>query len=476
MKILILILLIISSSPIVAQRTVSFDEALTTMLDNNRTLKGARYGVDAANEELRAARGLRSPRLELMGGYALMQHDVDIDLTGAKGVVTTSLNSIIKDGVSAGIITPDVASLLNAGLAPIGSLDWRYTIQKRSFGTVGLSLAAPIYTGGRINIANRAAKLEYEASSYELNATQSALLTELVERYFGVILLRNVVMLRHELVDGVQKHLDDAIAMEQEGILAHSAILYLQYRKSEAERDLAETESKLKVAMRSLMTTMGVDEDVNPNGKLFVYNDIYSIDYYVDASYKLNPILQSAYTGLNLAHEGVKLSRAELLPEVVAMGSAALYSHNLADVVPRWAVGIGVNMTIFDGLGKERRYRAAKTNEKRVVEIVEDAEDNIALLVEKEYYAVINALESIEASKRSREFAEDYLNSTYEGFREGVVSSADLVDARIEYTASGIELLNAAYQYVLSLARLLEAAGLSAEFVDYHKNGIEVII
>ena len=200
MKILILILLIISSSPIVAQRTVSFDEALTTMLDNNRTLKGARYGVDAANEELRAARGLRSPRLELMGGYALMQHNVDIDLTGAKGIVTTSLNSMIKDGVSAGIITPDVASLLNAALSPIGSLDWRYTIQKRSFGTVGLSLAAPIYTGGRINIANRAAKLEYEASSYELNATQSALLTELVERYFGVILLRNVVMLRRCLV------------------------------------------------------------------------------------------------------------------------------------------------------------------------------------------------------------------------------------------------------------------------------------
>lgn len=474
MKILILILLIISSDPIVAQRAVSFDEALATMLDNNRALKGAQYGVDAANDELRAARGLRSPRLELMGGYVLMQHDVDIDLTGAKGVVTTSLNDMIKDGVSAGIITPDIASLLSAGLAPISSFDWRYTIQKRSFGTVGLSLTAPIYTGGRINIANRAAKLEYEASTYELNATQSALLTELVERYFGVILLRNVVTLRRELVDGVQKHLDDAIAMEQEGILAHSAILYLQYRKSEAERDLAEAESKLEVATRSLMTTMGVDEVVNPNGKLFIYDNIYSIDYYIDESFKLNPILRGAYTDLNLAHEGVKLSRAALLPEVVAMGGAALYSHNLTDIVPRWAVGVGVNMTLFDGLGKERRYRAAKMNEKKVVELVENAKDNIALLVEKEYYAVINALTSIEASNRSREFAEDYLNSTYEGFREGVVSSADLVDARIEYTASGIELLNAAYQYVLSLARLLEAAGLSAEFVDYYKKGVEI--
>lgn len=474
MRVLIVILLILSHCNVAAQRTLSFDEAVSTMLANNRALKGARYGVEASDKELRAARGLRYPQLELVGGYALIQHDVEVDLTGAKGILTTSLDGIIRDGVSAGVIPTDVASLLNAGLAPITSLDWRYTIQKRSFGTVGLSLTVPIYMGGRINVANRAAQLQYDASTYTLNATENSLLTELVERYFGVIMSRYVVSLYKELVGNVQKHLADAIAMEQEGILAHSAILYLQYKESEAKCDLSDAEHKLEVATRALATTLGLSDDFIPNGKLFSHNNIYDIEYYIDKSHDLNPILQGAYTDAKLAKEGVAMSRAELLPEVVAMGGGALYSHNLSDFLPRWAIGIGVNLTIFDGLGKERRYQAAKLNRDRVVELVENAKDNIELLVEKEYYAVINAISAIDTNRRSREFIKSYLDSTREGFRQGVVSSADLIDAQVEYTASGIELLNSAYDYVLSLARLLEAVGMSSEFTDYYHSGISI--
>lgn len=468
------VLALLSVVEVVAQRYVCFDEALAMMLANNRALTAARYGADASEDELRAARGLRYPRIDLMGGYALLQRDVDIDLGGAKGVVTKSLEGLIGDGVKGGIITPDVASFLNAGLSPLSSLDWRYTLQKRSFATFGATLTMPIYMGGRINIANRAARLRVEADVYKLNATENALLTQLVERYYGVVLAEHVVAVRREVLVGVDKHLSDAIAMEEAGILAHSAILYLEYRRSSAERDLTEAEHKLEVARRALATTVGVVDGVIPSGKLFLLDNIHSIDYYIDNANKLNPVLCGAMTDAGLADEGVKLSRAELLPEVVAMAGGSIYSYNLSDIVPRWAVGVGAKITLFDGLGKERRYRASKLKAQQVSELVENARSEIELLVEKEYYAVTNSLVAIEACRRSVEFAESYLHSASEGFSEGVTSSADLVDARVEYAAARVEYLNAAYDFVASLARLLEASGLSSEFIFMVDLGEEI--
>lgn len=454
-----------------AQPLLTFDEALATMLAKNRSLAGARYAVEAAAEELRATRGLRFPRIDLVGGYTLLQRDVAIDLGGAKGVVNSSIETLLTDGVKSGVISPNVASFISSGLSPITSLDWRYTLQNRSFGAVGATFTQPIYMGGRINIANRAARLRYESTRFQLDAAESALMTELVERYYGVVVASEVVGVRREVVRAVEQHLHDALAMEQEGLLAHSAILYLEYRHSEAQRDLADAEHELQVAKRALATTLSADSIVLPYDKIFICKDIYSLDYYLDESLKLNPILAELNNDILLAEEGVKLSRAGLLPEVVAMGAGSIYAYELSGMVPRWAVGIGVKIPIFDGLSKERKYTASKAGLKRAIELVENGRSNIALLVEKEYYAVCNAIVSIESSRRSIEFAESYMESTYEGFRAGVVSSADLIDAQAEYAVARVEYLNSAYEFCKSLARLLEASGLSSTFLDYRTKG-----
>lgn len=474
MRYLLTIMAVALALNVAAQRYVCFDEALALMLANNRALQGARYGVDAAEDELRAARGLRSPRIDLVGAYTLLQRDVDIDLGGAKGVVTKTIESLVGDGLKAGVITPEVASFLGGALAPIGAMDWRYRLQKRSLFTLGATFTVPIYMGGKINVANRAARLGVEVGVCGLNAAENALLTQLVERYYGVVLAQHVVEVRREVLGGVEKHLGDARAMEEEGLIAHSAVLYLEYQYSSAERDLAEAEHRLRVTKRALSTTIGVDIELLPSGKLFLLDAIHNLDYYVDNAHNLNPVLGGAIANAHLAAEGVKLSRAALLPEVAAMAGGFIYSHNLSNIVPRWAVGVGVKMPIFDGLNKEYRYRASKLRAHQVAELVENARDEIVLLVEKEYYATTNAIVAIEASRRSLEFTESYLASISEGFSEGVNSSAELVDARVEYAAQRVECLNAVYDFVTSLARLLEASGLSSEFIFIVDEGREV--
>lgn len=459
-----------------AQQRISFHDALAMMMERNKAISSAQYGVDAAYREYRATQGLRMPKVDLVGCYTLMQHSIDIDLGGAKGVVTESLDGLISNGVSQGLIPPTVASLLTDGLTPLMGADWRYTLQNRHFGFVGATATMPIYLGGRISVANRVAKLKIDGAQIALNEVESALMTELVERYYGVILAREVAAVKEFVVQGVEQHLHDAEAMEEQGVVAHSVVLYLQYKLSEAERDYSDAVSKLHIAQRALQTTLQSNTQITPLDKMFISYDIHDIDYYRVNAINLNSIIGEVENIHHLSQESVNLARSNFMPQVVAMGGASLYSYNLSNMIPKWAVGVGVSMPLFGGLSKQEQYRASKSVERSLEGMAEKAREDILLLVDREYYTLQNALLNISSSERSIAFAESYYTTSLEGFREGVTPSSDLMDARIALAASKVEYLNAVYNYVLSLAKLLEVSGLSEEFTECISSGIIVDI
>lgn len=476
MKWIVLIWFVAMFSEVRAQQTISFEEALNRVEENNRAISSARYGVEAARSEYRAAKGLRAPQVELMGGYTLLQRDVDIDLGGAKGVVTQSIESIINKGVADGLITPTLAALLGDGLTPIKDVDWNYTLQRRNFGFVGTAVTLPIYLGGRINSANRVAELELEGSNNHLDGVESTLITELVERFYGVVLAREVVAVRSSVVEGVRQHLSDALAMESEGVLAHSAILYLEYKLSEAERDYVDAVSQLQIAEQALNTTMQIEGNVTPQGAMFKLSNIEDIEYFKESALCLNPIIVEANLMQSLGQERVNMAKGELLPEVVAMGGASIYSHNLSNIVPRWAVGIGLTVPLFGGFSRQQNHKSAEYKARSIAEMVEKCQEDVLLLVDREYYSLQNSLAGIGSCERSISFAESYYYTTLEGFREGVVSSSDLMDARIALAGARVEYLNALYNHMLYLARLLEVSGLSREFLSYKSDAVIVDI
>lgn len=457
-----------------AQQTLTFDEALVEMIERNSAIEGERLKVEAADYERKATRGLRYPSIDLAGSYIYMQRNVDIDVTGAKSVVSESVEGLLGKGVSSGLLTPDAAQLIEVGLSPLLSTPWRYTLQDRSVGVVGAQLTLPIYLGGRINAANRASNIALDIARYNYDAVINTMYSQLVERYYGVILARKVAALRSQVVSAVERHLHDAMAMEQEGLLAHSDVVYVEYRLSEAKRDCLASEYNLEVAQRALSSIVGVEFLPSDEERLFVNDAIYTLDYYVESANGYNPLLLDATSQRHLAGVGVSLARAELLPEVAFIGAGAIYNYQLSDMVPRWAVGVSVGLKLFDGLHKERRLMAARATEQSAMALVENAKDDIVLLTTKCYYGVEYALRDMATAERSVSTAANYLKSATDGFNEGMVSAADLLDAEVNLAAAHIERLRAAYQYCCSLSQLLEVAGISYAFTMYRDGGVYV--
>ena len=452
-----------------AGRMLSLDEAVAVTLTENPALKAAAYEERAAQQQRRAAIGLRMPQINVTGAYAYMAKDIGFDFNDLKGPV--------KEGVADGLIPADKIPTLQGLLNPMMDADWFLKVQDQSLGFVGGEVTVPIWMGGKINAANRAARINEKTAVAQGNQTRNALISELVERYFGLALATQVVAVRQQVVDGVRRHLEDARALERNGMIAQTERLYVEFKMAEAERELANAKLQAETIASALSNTLGRESDWRPVTAMFLLAKVEDLAYYQDLAQARNPLLSQVSLKRELAQEGVRAQRADFLPQVAAIGGGSFYNYQVAGLVPRWAVGVGVNIKIFDGLNREYKYSAAKQTVRRVGELQNKAGKDIAVLVEKLYNQMMNYRNQMTSIDASLKFAEEYLRMKNAAFLEGMSSSSDLIDAELNLAGVRTERLQAAYNYDLLLARLLEAAGISDEYPSYaRRNDAQAVL
>ncbi len=444
-------------------RTLSLDEAISVALSENPAMKAAAFEEKAADQERRAAIGLRMPQIGVTGAYVYMGKDIGFDFNEMKGPAKNLAGQLLGSGMVPPELIPSIQGLLN----PIMNADWFLKVQDRSLGFVGGEVTLPIWLGGKINAANRAAKINLRTAEAQGDQTRNALISELVERYFGLALARQVVEVRRTVVDGVRHHLEDAIALEQNGMIARSERLYVEFKMAEAERELANAQLQAETIASALANTLGGNAEWEPVTAMFLVEGIEPLAHYQALAEARNPLLNQVDLKRQLAEEGVRLQRSAFLPQVAAMGGGSFYNYQVAGLVPRWAVGVGVSIKLFDGLNREYKYSAAKQTVRRVGELQTKAEQDIAVLVEKLYNQMLNYRNQMTSIDASLTFAEEYLRMKNAAFLEGMASSSDLIDAELNLAGVRTERLQAAFHFDLLLAQLLEAAGSSDDFAAY---------
>lgn len=94
------------------------------------------------------------PQISVGGAYTYLGKDIGFDFNDLKGPVGNITHDILGSGLIPTELIPQIQQLLT----PVMGADWFLTLQDRSLGFVGGQVTLPIYMGGKINTANRAAK------------------------------------------------------------------------------------------------------------------------------------------------------------------------------------------------------------------------------------------------------------------------------------------------------------------------------
>lgn len=451
-----------------SERVLTFDEALTMAERSNPAIQAAEYNREAADLERKAAIGLRTPSISVMGSYAHFNRPMRVDMNGLKAPVSSTVNNVLTGLGQAGVQIPEqILGPLNGMLGQLLGADWGMTLQERDVAFVGGSVTMPIFTGGKINVANRVARLNLQTAEKQGEQSRNALVSELVERYYGLSLADYAVQVRQQVADGVRVHLNDAVALERNGIIARSELLYAEVKMSEAERDLSDAKLQYRTLQSALSNTLNSSASYRPVSAMFVVDGLESSDYYKQAAAASNPLLKQVAIKREMAEEGVRLRTADYMPQVALLGGGIFAQHQLSEVLPRWAIGVGVNINIFDGLQREHKRAAAKRTVGYVSSMQTKAENDISVLVDKLYNNLQNYRDRLASLESSMSFAEEYLRVKNAAFKEGMASSADVIDAQLNLASIRIQRMQAAYNYDVALAQLLEAAGLSGEFASY---------
>ena len=418
-----------------AAAEVSFDLALEQLHTANETLQAARMEESQRESERSAARGLYFPRIDASAKFTRIDEPITITI-------------------------PKIGTI---------------PVQDDQFSRANVSFKWPLFTGGRILAANRAAEAYLEESQEKRRRAESGLISELARRYYGVRLAQQVTEVRREVLSGMEHHLNDARKMEEQGTIARSEELHAEVTRAEADREYKRAVRNAALAQTALNDILSSREDVTPASPLFLIRDIGPMEAFREQGLTGNPALKQLSAQREVAHQGYKKELGSFAPEVFLFGVHEIYRKDLTLLDPRWAVGVGVTFNLFEGFAGQHRVAAARKQEQRLEHLQLAGRLSVATLVESRYQEVMKALEQYEALETSGNFAEEYLRIRKSAFAEGYATSLAVVDAELALSKVKTERLVAVYEFDVALAELLEASGHSERFEEFRtRSDVEV--
>ncbi|WP_444820837.1 TolC family protein [Thermophagus sp. OGC60D27] len=445
---------------------LDFRASVELMESQNQMIESARLNQKRANLEKKAAAGMYFPSIGASATYSVMSDPLELDLTPVRDAITPLYETLSQFGTfEPATYSSTIKAGLSDGLQQIQNGEWVKEIQRDQFGMADINVNWPLYAGGRIRLANKAAKIGMQEADHEYEYTWSQQHVELVQRYYGLQLVRQVADLRKEVMDGMAQHLNDANKMKENGMMAEAERLHAEVAFAEATREYKKALKDVELMETALRNTLATDRHVVPVSELFIVPVIKDRQYYIVEALANNPQLKLLNAKKNLADLGIKKERAAFLPNVALMGTKELYEHDLSEYIPDWFFGVGLQINLFDGMSKFRKVSAAKVQKQRVVTIEEKARQDIVTLVTKVHQELQKALEEYQSTQASLKFAEEYYRVRNKAFREGFASSSDVVDARLNLFKVKTEQLKAMYNYDLAWASLLAITGSSDQFM-----------
>ena len=496
--ILTILLLVLLNIGVFAQKeaavSLTFSDAYGQMNQNSHVLKQSGFEIREKEADKKAAYGLHAPRIFVTATAIQMADPLTLDLTPVRDAINPLYEVLGKYGNFSGVPNPDpktsgvmpilpdnvstqvLRGKIQQGQAALNAADWNQMIQEKQFASVNANFVWPLYTGGKINAANKASQIYEEEAVLHQKQKEGELLSELATRYYGLVLAEQASKVRVQVAEAMKKHLFDSQRLSEQGQIAKVEFLHAQVANSDAERELKKANREAVIVKRALQNTMAVSDSIEltPSSRLFILKNVEDESFFIGLALKNNPQLLQVDSKKDLAATGIKLERSNFLPTVALTGTYDLADKDLSPYVPQWMVGVGLNWSLFEGNARHRKLQSAELKADQVEQAGLKAEEDIKTVIRKMHQQLGMQLEQLEELDKTLEFAKIYVESRDKAFHEGLSTSTELVDANLLLAKVKIDRLQAMYNYDVTLATLLQICGSPDRFMVY-QSGSDVI-
>ena len=242
----------------------------------------------------------------------------------------------------------------------------------------------------------------------------------------------------------------------------HAEMIY-----SQAKGEFKKSENLVKLMQIALQNSLAVDKPIIPTSNLFIISNLDSINEFIAKAKASNPIIAQINAKEKLANQAIVKEKSEWLPNLFVMGQADLANYQLSEYVPKWMVGVGLKINLFDGLKKVHKVQYAKVQKLEVQTYRDKAMLDIKTGVTKIFQELQQAVDNFESTQTSLKFADEYLRVQQKAFNEGLATSTQVTDAQMNLAKVKTEQLKAKFDLDVALAQLLELTNESENISQY---------
>lgn len=456
-RILICILAIASAVGATSYGAVTLDSCRNMALCNNKTIRIAEENLRSTGYLRDAAKAAYLPGIDFSGGYVHNQHQIALLGEDAK-LPTMSFDpstmgynyNLLTGADGKPVINPSTGQPIPSEVAVIPKDAMTYDTRNVFFGA--FTLTQPIYLGGSIRALNRIAKHgESMARSVKEQAKEEVIMN-VDEAYWQVVSLAEKKTLAESFVNLVDSLRYNVGLMKDEGVATRSDVLNVEVKYNEACIMLAKVENGLSLSRMALAqvcglpvgTEMTLADEADTD---MTIPDMTIPDTNMEDVFARRADLDVLRKGIDLMKSKEDLSLSSMLPKVAAFGAWSFSNPNVIDGFEKkfgggFSVGAMLTVPIWHWGGNYNKYRASKSQTSAQRLLLEDMEEKVSLQVSQARYSYNEAFKTYTMTQNNMKSAEENLQNAVYAFKEGVLTTDDVLAAQTAWLKAKSELID----------------------------------
>jgi outer membrane protein len=345
--------------------------------------------------------------------------------------------------------------------------------------SAGVDVSYPLFNGGRVRNAIRAANVRVDAGRATLRAVEGDVFTEAVAAYMDVIRDRSIVALNRSQVRVLETNLQATRDRFEVGDLTRTDVAQSEARLSLARSALATVQGRLTASEENYRRVIGsLPGDLAPPPPLPQLPN--NPDDAVDIAIANNPDLVAIGAQARAAGLDVAISRADRLPTVSAVGSQDVtnylgsagrqFAPGAPETVVNTGVGVQARIPIYQGGLAGARVRQSQAVQSQILEQGVAVERSVVANTRaafSTYRAALEAIESNDVAVRANTLA---LEGARAEATVGTRTVIEVLNAEQELLNSQVAVVSARRDAYVAGFALLNAMG-RAEAEDLNLDG-----
>lgn len=333
--------------------------------------------------------------------------------------------------------------------------------------SAGLRVSQPVFRGGAIPAALRAARLAALLADEQARGAVQGVIYEVAKAYYDALLAEHLFAVNRDAVESAKAHLRDVEIKREQGVASDFDVLRAQVDVSIFEAEMIQQRNRIHLAKAQLLKALGASQESEVTlADSLVYAPMKPVfEEAVRLAYENRPDLYQAELTVQLQREALRVARSKYWPEIDAWFSQEWskpdpHSSTIIEWGDAWSTGLSARWSLFDGFRREGRIRQDRERLKqREIQLV-DAEERTLLEIQQAILSLRDAEEFVESQRLNLARAREALRLAEVGYRQGIEDAVKITEARSALTLAQGLYYEAVYSHSLARLTLQRAMGI----------------